>query len=110
MRAGRSNMGPMSSFRPPQSLSRVGVEADAALRQEIVEEQATTLARMGRKAELALAALKAHEGEGREACVKAAADAVWCFLIQREVLGLRDRAQIVRDYAVPAEVLKRIGT
>lgn len=102
-------MGAMSSLRLPQSLSSLRLDADAALRQEIAEEQATSLARLGRKAEAALAALRAHEGEGREMRVKAAADAVWCFLVQREVLGLRDRAQIVRDYAIPAEVLNRVG-
>ena len=102
-------MGAMSSLRLPQNLSRVRADAFETLRQEIAEDQAASLARLGRKAEAALTALRAHEGEGRETVVKAAADAVWCFLIQREVLGLRDRAEIIRDYAIPAEVLNRIG-
>ena len=74
-----------------------------------MEEQAAALGRMGRKAEAALAALKAHEGEGRGEAVKAAADAVWCFLVQREVMGLRDRAKIVADYEIPREVMARLG-
>ena len=79
------------------------------LRYELMEEQAAALGRTGRKAEAALAALKAHEGEGRAEALKAAADAVWCFLVQREVMGLRDRAAIVRDFDIPNEVMVRLG-
>lgn len=101
----------MSSFRPPQSLVQrlKGEEADAAVRSEIVQEQAASLGRVGRKAEAALAALKAHEGDGRAEVLKNAAEAVWCFHVQREVMGLRDRAQIVADYQIPREVMARLG-
>jgi hypothetical protein len=101
----------MSSLRLPQSLARrLGVETgDAVLRYELLQEQAAALGRMGRKAEAALAALKAHEGEGRAEALKAACDAVWCFLVQREVMGLRDRAEIVRAYDIPREVMVRLG-
>jgi hypothetical protein len=104
-------MGAMPSIEMLQTLlGRSGGEAaDAALREEIAQEQAAALGRMGRKAEAALAALKAHEGEGRAEAVRKAADAVWCFLVQREVLGLRDRAQIVAQYDIPREVLVRLG-
>ena len=101
----------MSSLRMPQSLlRRLGADAgEAAFRHEVLEEQAAALGRMGRKAEAALAALKAHEGEGRAEAVRKAADAVWCFLVQREVLGLRDRDVIVAQYEIPREVLVRLG-
>ena len=104
-------MAAMSPLRMPQSFARRlnGESADAALRHEIVEEQAAALGRMGRKAEAALVALRAHEGEGRAKVLKAAADAVWCFLVQREVLGLRDRAAIVAQYDIPREVMVRLG-
>ena len=104
-------MAAMSSLRMPQAfLQRLRADAgEAALRHEIVEEQAAALGRMGRKAEAALAALRAHEGEGRAEVLKAAADAVWCFFVQREVMGLRDRAQIVADYRIPREVMVRLG-
>jgi hypothetical protein len=88
--------------------------ADAALQSEIAQEQAAALGRMGRKAEAALAALRAHDsaggGEGRAEVLKKAADAVWCFFVQREVMGLRDRAQIVADYQIPREVMVRLGS
>lgn len=105
-------MGPMSSFRAPQSLiQRLGVEsADAALRHEIMEEQANSLGRAGKKVETTLAALREHPGgDGRVEALRAAADAVWAFLVQREAMGLRDRAYIVAHYRVPREVLNRLG-
>lgn len=111
-RTSAANMGPMSSLRMPQSLSRrLGVETgEAVLRYELLEEQAHALGRAGGKVEAALAALRDHPGgEGRAEVLKTAADAVWGFLVQREVMGLRDRQAIVEQYAIPREVLNRIG-
>ena len=101
----------MSSLRMPQSLAnRLGVETgDAVLRYELLKEQAASLGQSGRKVEKALAALRDHEGEGRAEVLKAAADAVWGFLVQREIMGLRDRAAIVAQYGIPREVMNRIG-
>lgn len=101
----------MSSLRMPQSLAkRLGVDTgEAVLRYELLEEQAVALGRMGRNLETALAAFRTASAEARPAALKAAADAAWCFFVQREVLGLRDRAQIVAQYDIPREVLVRIG-
>lgn len=102
----------MSSLRVPQSLTtRLGVETgDAVFRHELLEEQAQSLGRAGRKVEAALTALAAYEdGEGRSALVKAAANTVWEFLVQREVMGFRDRNAVVAQYAIPREVMARIG-
>jgi hypothetical protein len=101
----------MSSLRMPQSLTkRLGVDTgEAVLRYELLEEQAASLGRIGEKLERALAALRAHDGEGRGEVLKAAADAAWCFFVQREVMGLRDRAAVVAQYDIPREVLVRIG-
>jgi hypothetical protein len=102
----------MSSLRMPQSFSRrLGVETgDAVFRHELLAEQAASLGQAGRKVEAALAALREHPGgEGRTAVVKAAADAVWGFLVQREILGLRDRASVIAHYDIPREVLNRLG-
>ena len=46
---------------------------------------------------------------GRDAALKAAADAVWGFLVQREVMGLRDRNAVIAHYNIPREVLARLG-
>ena len=101
----------MSSLRMPQSLTRrLGFETgEAVLRHELLQEQAASLGRQGEKMEKALAALAASEAEARAAALAAAADAVWCFFVQREVMGLRDRAAIIAHYAIPREVLNRIG-
>jgi hypothetical protein len=95
----------------PQSLTkRLSVETgEAVLRYELLQEQAYSLGKAGRKVEAALAALREHEGAGRDAVLKAAADAVWGFLVQREIMGLRDRAAIIAHYAIPRDVLVRIG-
>ena len=104
-------MGVMSSLRMPESFTRrlPGESFETAVNHEIAEEQAASLGRMGRKAEAALATLKAHQGEGCAAVLKAASDAVWCYFVQREVMGLRDRVQIVADYQIPREVMVRLG-
>ncbi|MBW8813296.1 MAG: hypothetical protein JF588_07695 [Caulobacterales bacterium] len=105
----------MSSLRMPQSLSaRLKVETgEAILRYELLEEQAQSLGRAGRKVEAALAALRDHDagpgGEGRPALLKTASDAVWAFFVQREVMGLRDRAAVIAQYGIPREVLARLG-
>lgn len=102
----------MSGFRAPQSLNtRLAFETgESILHGEIAQEQAAALGRMGRKAEAALAALRDHDGaDGRTEVLRAATDAVWCFLVQREVMGLRDRAQIVADYRIPREVMVKLG-
>lgn len=96
----------------PQNLTRrLGLETgEAVLHYELMEEQAESLGRAGRKVEAALAALRDHPGgEGRAAVLAAASDAVWGFFVQREVLGLRDRAQVITQYGIPREVLARLG-
>ena len=79
------------------------------LHHELLEEQAASLGRQGARLERALAALHAHRGEGRGQLLAEAADAAWCFFVQREVMGLRDRAAVIAQYEIPREVLVRIG-
>jgi len=104
-------MGDMSSLRMPQSLvKRLGVESgEAVLRYELLQEQAASLGRMGEKLEAALAALRLADDVARPAALKSAADACWCFFVQRDVMGLRDRAAVIAHYGIPREVLNRIG-
>lgn len=102
------------ALRAPQNLSgRSRLEtSDSILQGEIAGEKAGNLGRMGRAAEAALARLsdpEALEAEGREALLKAAAQAVWAFFIQRESCGLRDHAAIVRDFGIPRAVMARLG-
>lgn len=102
----------MSSFRLPQNLAaRLKVETgETVLHYELMEEQAHSLGRAGRKVEVALAALREHPGgDGRAAVLTSAADAVWSFFVQREVMGLRNRADVISQYDIPREVLVRLG-
>ncbi|TAJ74884.1 MAG: hypothetical protein EPO51_00465 [Phenylobacterium sp.] len=84
--------------------------AEGVLHYELMEEQAHALGRAGRKVEAALAALRDHPGgEGRAEALRAAADAVWGYFVQREVMGLRNRADVIAQYGIPREVLVRLG-
>ena len=106
------------SLRMPRFLSpampmvRTGL---AVLDAELAAEQASALGRIGRDLELALEALKAFDAKGagakaeRAALVQAAADAAWRYFVQRECIGVNDHRLAIRDYAIPRDVLNRIG-
>ena len=91
-----------------------GLPADSGLDllgHEILAEKAAALGRAGEKARVALARLNAHPdgAEGREALLKAAAEAVHAYFIQRELCGLRRHDAIIREYEIPRAVLVRLG-
>jgi uncharacterized protein DUF6665 len=91
----------------------------AALDYEIAQEKASTLGRLSRALEAALAALRDHDAQTGEHSAEArqtrgvlvaeASRALWHFIVQREALGLRDSRQVMRDYRVPGEVQNRMG-
>ena len=89
--------------------------AFSAIETDIVAEKASSLGHHGRLVETAMAALRAHDAvpggdpETRLKLVKAAARQVWAFLVQRELCGLRDQKQIIKDYGIPGEVIVRLG-
>lgn len=102
------------SLRLPQNLgSSLRFETGASiLDAEIQSEKAAALGRAGAKAQQALERLNDPEilaAEGRDALLKAAADAVWKFFIQREACGMRDQAQVIRDLKIPRAVIVRLG-
>lgn len=81
---------------------------------EILAEKASALGHHGRLAERAVAALHAFDaapepGVDRLSLVKAAAREVWKYFIQRELCGLRDQREVIREYRIPSEVLMRLG-
>jgi hypothetical protein len=87
----------------------------AALDYEIAQEQVSAFGRLGRALEAALAALAEYERNNgardatRARLVAEASHALWCFIIQREAIGMRDPRPVLRDYRVPAEVHNRMG-
>jgi hypothetical protein len=77
-------------------------------------ERAGSLGRHGLKVETALAELQAwsperHSDAELESLVNKAADAVWAFFIQREICGLKNSRDLIQRYAIPSEVLARVG-
>ena len=111
------------TVRPPRLKPKIGniwtANPAGALDYEIAQEKASTLGRLGRALEAALAALQSFDAEvaeptyetrrQRRALVADAGHALWLFVVQREALGLRDSRQVMRDYRVPPDVQARMG-
>jgi hypothetical protein len=101
------------ALRPPTRFSAAptGELLFDAFQHEIAGEKAASLGRAGTRVEDALAALAAcsRDAPGRPAMVKAAAAAVHAYFIQREICGMRRHGDAIREYAIPAEVLARLG-
>lgn len=100
------------SLRPPKTVSsRDPLRLDAlSVEAEILAERAEALGRSGRAVERALAAMRAAPpGETRVALAFAAAEAVQALFIQREMMGQRSHAEIIRLYELTPEVLGRLG-
>ncbi len=101
----------MMSVRPLLSLSRASSARAgfAAIETEIRSETVSTLGSMGRSVELALADLAAANEEERPALLKAAADEVWAYFVQREMCGMTDNSSVIAEMGIPQCVLNRIG-
>ena len=102
------------SLRMPRDLARLsrsGLAADnlSAIEVETMAETASSLGWQGRKVEKALAALSSATEDRYPDALNAAGDAVWAFLVQRELCGLRDHRLIIREMGIPDIVLKRLG-
>jgi hypothetical protein len=97
------------------ALARRSDAAFNVLEADLLAEKASSLGHHGRLVETAMAALRAFDAqpggdpEERLKLVKAAARQVWGFLVQRELCGLRDQKQIIKDYSIPGEVVVRLG-
>lgn len=81
---------------------------------ELLAEKASALGNAERRVVAAMAALRAFDATPRTDAdrlifVQAAAHEVWCFFVQRELCGLRDQRAVIRDMAIPGEVLVRLG-
>lgn len=78
---------------------------------EIAGEKAASLGRAGERVRTCLAELRAAASDAgdRAALVGSAAEAVYAYFIQRELCGLRRHQDVIREYAIPREVLVRLG-
>jgi len=80
---------------------------------ELLREAASSLCRAGERLDEALSALRAADAPPasgtRAVLVAAAAKALFNYVVQREVCGLRDVDFALRELAVPREVWIRMG-
>jgi hypothetical protein len=90
----------------------------SALDYEVAQQKAETLGRIGQQVEQALEQLRSLQASGelspelraqRSALLDKAADRVWAMMVQREICGLRHWDAAVKQYAIPREVLNRMG-
>jgi hypothetical protein len=86
-----------------------------ALLEEFAGERAHALGRVAARMERALADLRAFddgqaEGDAtREDLVAIAAELVWFYVVQRDVMGWHRHEEALRFYGVPAEVMIKMG-
>lgn len=102
------------SYRLPRDFSSQHRESNVdALNYELLQEAAATFARLGRRVERALEALADFDASGgagnRDALVADAGEALWFYVIQREVMGLHDTEAVLREFRVPREVRMRMS-
>ena len=80
------------------------------IEQELQGERASALGLAGRRIEAALAALTdAADTTPLDDKLDAAATAVWYYVIVRESLRFYDHKAALHHYAVPAQVMARVG-
>ena len=104
----------MSSLRMPQGSRSAPQTGVSIIDAELQQERGAALGAAGRRIEKALAALREFDASGgdpaeRPAVLQEAATAVWYYFIQRESCGIRDQRPAIEHYAIPREVLVRLG-
>lgn len=98
-------------IRLPQSPAARSDAVFDALNAEVAAEKAASLGRAGKKVEAAMARLRDLSGDAdaRIELVREAADAVYAFVIQRELCGFADHDAALDLYGVTGEVKARVG-
>ncbi|ACG77284.1 conserved hypothetical protein [Phenylobacterium zucineum HLK1] len=107
----------MSPLRMPQRLAESPQvdTGEAVLRFELLENLDAGLRRCEWRVQAALAELREHDADGaddpdqRARLLAEAADAVWALVVQHEACDCADHEGLIRRYAIPHEVLARIG-
>ena len=77
------------------------------LEAEMIGEQAYALGLVAKKMERALDAYAKSNGDPRH--TQLAADAVYAFFVQRDLLGLDNHDYVIDFYNIPKSVLARVG-
>jgi len=105
------------SLRPPSRYSASALSGGTGeglfspLDHEIAAEKAASLGRAGEKVEQTLRNLRdcPADAADRGERLREATQAVYAYFIQRELCGLRRHHDAIRDFAIPSEVLARLG-
>ncbi len=80
----------------------------ASLQHEIDAERATSLSAAEKKVIATLAAWRTA-GDDKPQRLGAAQQAVWAYFVQRELIGFRRHADVIRDLDIPPVVLNGLG-
>jgi hypothetical protein len=81
----------------------------AALESEIQQERASSLRAAEQKVISTLADWRSAPEHERAEPLKAARYAVWAYFVQRELIGFRRHADVIRDLDIPSVVLNGLG-
>jgi hypothetical protein len=99
----------MSSLRT--SLDLIGMvrpdAGTAAIEHEIQAERASSLGAAEKRVIDAIAALA--NSTDRSNALPEAREAVWAYFVQRELIGFRRHTDVIRDLAIPQDVLNGLG-
>ena len=109
-----------SASQHREALYSFGMDQRAkAFEIEISGEKSSSLGRSGQHLRAALDELQAFDsraddnsekrGDTRERLLAAAAEALWFYVVQREVIGLNDADYIRQEYRVPDQVWWHMG-
>ena len=79
------------------------------LQHELLAEKAASLGRAGAEVGRRIAALREVCPEERDAAVQHAADAVFAFVVQRDLCGLHVHEEALAALGVTREVMARVG-
>ena len=80
-----------------------------ALESEIQQERASSLRAAEQKVVATLSAWREAPEAQRAEPLKAARYAVWAYFVQRELIGFRRHADVIRDMDIPPVVLNGLG-
>lgn len=80
-----------------------------AVRGILLGDSAAVLGRLGRDVEAAIAGLTDVADQDRSDAEYQCAEIVWRYFVQREACGLLSHQQVIETYAIPAEVLAKVG-
>ena len=79
----------------------------AAIEHEIQAERASSLGAAEKRVIKALAQL--NDGPEHEERLSEARQAVWAYFVQRELIGFRRHADVIRELKIPGQVLAGLG-